>query len=53
MTQPCDQCAAYEHKQRTGSWPDGASFHRWAMWGCTCTPEQEQAALDYINLITR
>lgn len=49
----CQQCLDYESKQATGSWPSGQSFNRWAMWGCTCTPEQAEEAQAYISLVTR
>ena len=49
----CQQCQDYEFKQKHGCWPSGRSFNRWAMWGCTCTPEQEAAALHSIDIVTR
>lgn len=52
MSEKCAQCQAYEFKQRTGSWPSGASFVQWSMWGCTCTPEAAEEALAYIRLVS-
>ena len=34
----CQQCKDHQFKQVTGSWPNGAAFVRYSIWGCTCDP---------------
>lgn len=49
----CQQCKDEQFKRKYGFWPNGMAFNRWAMWGCTCTPEAEAEALATFDLYTR
>lgn len=53
MSQKCQQCLDYEFKQRTGSWPNGQSFNRWAMWGCCCDPATLEDKVFTLDIYTR
>lgn len=36
-----------------GLTPSPADIRKWAMWGCTCTPAQAEAATAYIGAVSR
>lgn len=47
----CHSCRAYRHKEENGLWESPESQNYWMLYGCTCAPEAEKDAEDWLKLI--
>lgn len=52
-TTKCLVCQLREHKEEKGFYPIPNAERHISMWGCSCDPEVEQEALQYMEMMTR